>query len=75
MKTPYQCTIEAFGGVRPLSRRLKCGAGTVSKWQHRPSGGIPDRWHKKILIAARKDGAKLRDGRPLNAEMLVLGAM
>jgi hypothetical protein len=48
---------EAFGGVRPLARRLKVPVATASSWKR--SESIPHWRLREIEEAAAADGIKL----------------
>jgi len=49
--------VQAFGGVRPMARRLGRQPSTVAAWLAR--GSIPDRNKPAILEAAHADGLGL----------------
>lgn len=49
--------VEVFGGVRPMARRLRKPASTVSSWKDR--GTIPDAEKPEVLAAAHADGLGL----------------
>ena len=49
--------VEAFGGVRPMARRLGKSPSTVGSWKDR--GTIPDAEKPEVLAAAQEDGLPL----------------
>lgn len=63
--TPANRVIKAFGGCRPLARRLGLNHSWVVRWRKPDfeggTGGlIPSRHHREILAAAREDGIRLK---------------
>ena len=54
--TPASVIIARFGGAPSLSKRLNIPLSTVRNW---PSGGIPGKWHSRLLLEAEKDGIEL----------------
>jgi len=49
--------VEAFGGVRPMARRLQKPSSTIGGWKDR--GTIPDDQKIAVLAAAEADGMSL----------------
>ena len=49
--------VDAFGGVRPMARRLGRSSSTVGSWKDR--GTIPDAEKPSVLIAAQAAGLNL----------------
>jgi hypothetical protein len=57
-KTPAQVVIDTFG-VRPLAADLACSKSTIMRWRDSERGLVPSRWHKPILMLAKKRGADI----------------
>ena len=57
--SPAETVIAVFGGVRVLARLLECNPSTVSVWQKRTGGRVPDRHHTALLALATKHGKRL----------------
>lgn len=57
--------VSRFGGPKKLAGELGIPASTVANW---PSlGGVPGKWHLKVLRLARERGIALTDDELLNA--------
>jgi len=48
--TPVELCIKAFGGVRPMARKINRNCGSISKW--RRSGLIPTSIQRTVLEKA-----------------------
>lgn len=57
--SPAQTVISVFGGVRALARLLECDPSTVSVWQKRTGGRVPDKHHTTLLALARERKLRL----------------
>ncbi|MGI9408424.1 MAG: carph-isopro domain-containing protein [Hyphomicrobiaceae bacterium] len=56
--------VSRFGGPKKLAGELGIPASTVANW---PSlGGVPGKWHLKVLRLARERGVALTDDELLN---------
>ena len=68
-RSPGQLVIDLFGGGRPLARKLnaegvKVHHSSVTRWaqskENAGTGGlVPNKYHRKLIEMARKEGFEL----------------